>query len=133
MRQIANSFLLILFIVVLPGCAGVQRELSSCSAGMEGADWVVVQYTFDGHPFRCWELHGASVVNEASSDGIYWTNPSTNNLVHISGIYNRVQVTNDNWDKGFQEVGLTQDGCNELQSRTYDPTTGEYADKKSDG
>lgn len=86
----------ILWALMLAGCAGLGRECSSCKAGSFGADWIVVQYRYDGTPMKCWRLPQTSVTNEPESDGIYWKNPA-GHLVHISGWYNRVQVDHGDW------------------------------------
>jgi len=112
MRRFSIAFLLLLLV----GCAGLSRECSSCWAGSVGADWVVVQMTLDGHAFRCWELPSTSISNEDGSDGIYWKSP-TGHLVHISGMYNRVQVEGGNWESAYQELGLSREACKLIGER----------------
>src|SRR5207248_9568009 len=90
--------LAILAVVFLPACAGFGRMWASSCAENYGADWIVVQYRFDGAPLHCWKLKATSITNEDHSDGIYWKEPE--GLVHISGWYNRVQVHGD-----FQAAG----------------------------
>lgn len=118
--RVRNSLFLIviLFGVVLQSCAGWEKGCSSGCASSLGADWIIVQYTMSGEPFRCWALENVSVDNEAQSDGIYWLTP-TRNLVHISGTYNRVQVVGNRWDEGYAEVGLTEAGCSAIHSRVF--------------
>lgn len=77
---------------MLASCAGWQRDCDSCMATSVGADWIVVQYSAAGHPFNCWQLKGVGITNEHASDGIFWVDSKSGNLVHISGWYNRVQV-----------------------------------------
>ncbi len=120
----------VLLLVLFAGCAGTARSCSSCSADNFGADWVVVQYDFQGRPFRCWALQNQSITNEPQSDGIYWLSDH-GNLVHISGLYNRVQVENSRWDEAFAEVGLTQDTCEQLQHRRFDLERGSYGGQEN--
>ncbi len=100
--------------VMLVGCVAVNRDCASCMA----ENWVVVQLDLFGNPFRCWELQNVGIVNEDKSDGIFWQD--TNNLVHISGAYNRVQVVNRHWDEAFQALGLTQARCREIRQTVRD-------------
>ncbi|HVM90375.1 MAG TPA: hypothetical protein VMU11_00575 [Verrucomicrobiae bacterium] len=104
----------VVLLFFLGACAGTQRSCSSCAAEEMGANWVVVQMDMNGHAFRCWSLHGVSISNEEHSDGIYWLDSETGNLVHISGNYNRVQVGGDHWDHAYRELGLTQDLCQHI-------------------
>lgn len=110
---------LLLLLTFLSGCAGLQRGCSSGVASSFGADWVIVQMDDEGIPYRCWTLEDTSVTNEEGSDGIYWLSPN-GHLVHISGHYNRVQVEGGRWREAYQELGLTEDLCRAVQSRTLD-------------
>lgn len=101
------SFFVFLFLV---GCAGISRDCSSCNAESFGADWVVVQYRMDGEPLNCWQLHGKAVSNESGSDGIWWVSDG-GHLVHISGQYNRVQVTGSGFEAAAKEVGVDLRRC----------------------
>lgn len=92
MKRIVNVTLALLFI---GACSGTARDCSSCAASEFGADWIIVQYTNDGHPINCWQLHDEAVSNEEHTDGIFWK--SEGHLVHISGWYNRVQVDDGNY------------------------------------
>jgi hypothetical protein len=96
--------------LMLAGCAGFERGCSSTMAGSFGADWIVVQFDTAGHPFNCWVLQNTSISNEDHSDGIYWLEPS-GNLVHLSGWYNRVQVSNGAWVKAAKSLGVDKDAC----------------------
>lgn len=83
--------------LVLAGCAGFQRSCSADLAEDFGADWIIVQYNYNGGVVACWQLDGRSVANEREgSDGIYWAS-GFGHLVHISGWYNRVQVNNSDY------------------------------------
>lgn len=115
-----------LVILSMVGCAGMERGCASCTAQSFGADWVVVQMDLSGKPFRCWELRNVSISNEPQSDGIYWKDTTTDNLVHISGLYNRVQVERGNWDKAYTDIGLTKEACAFIRERTYDPADGQF-------
>lgn len=112
-----KRFLRYLPFLALLGCAGLQRDCSSCNAGSFGADWVVVQYRFDGTPINCWKLQNVGISNEEHSDGIFWQDPS-GHLVHISGWYNRVQVNGGNFDAAATAIGVEMARC---QNGTYKP------------
>ena len=111
----------LIFTFLLTGCAAVQRDCSSFGAENFGADWVVVQLDLNGQPFRCWALHKTSITNEQGSDGIWWRAPG-GNLVHISGLYNRVQVNNNNWSAAYHEVGITQETCSAISNHILTPS-----------
>lgn len=87
-----RKFRVALMCLLLTSCAGWQRTCSSSFATTFGSDWIIVQFGADGRPFNCWRLEGVSVANEEHSDGIYWQSED-GHLVHISGFYNRVQVS----------------------------------------
>jgi hypothetical protein len=111
-----NKLYRYLAALLLIGCAGTYRDCSSGCAGEFGADWVIVQVATDGQPFRCWDLHNVAVTNESNTDGIYWQD-SHGNLVHISGFYNRVQVTGGHWNEAFDQLGLTRETCTAIRSQ----------------
>ena len=97
-------------LTFLVGCAGANRQ---CSAGMAksfGANWVVAQCRYDGSVLRCWKLSDASIDNEPHSDGIYWQSPE-GHLVHISGWYNRVQVSHAGWEAAAASIGVDLSKC----------------------
>ena len=103
----------LILLVVLPlmaSCAGWSRCASSCKAESFGADWLIVQYRFDGTPLQCWRLVNKSVTNEDKSDGIYWKG-SDGNLVHISGWYNRVQVSDGGWESAAHDLRVDLGDC----------------------
>lgn len=112
-----RKILLTATVALLPACAGFSRGCSSSLAENFGADWVVVQLAFNGQPFRCWALTNVSITNEPSSDGIYWKD-TAGNLVHISGLYNRVQVINNQWPQAYQTLGLTEAVCKAVHDGT---------------
>lgn len=115
MKRVLNFLFVLAMALTFGGCAGFAR---GCSAGMAenfGSDWIIVQYSGMGEPFRCWELRGVSVANEEGSDGIYWQSED-GHLVHLSGHYNRVQVSGGAWDSAFSELGFTPDRCRQIQS-----------------
>ena len=95
----------------LASCAGLTRSCSSCSAEQFASDWLVVQYDMQGKPYNCWKLEETSVTNEPHSDGIYWLDGISQNLVHISGWYNRVQVERNQWDEAARSVGVDTAKC----------------------
>lgn len=112
MKKQLRPYQAILFLF-LAGCAGMSRSCSSCNAGAYGADWLVVQYRNDGTPISCWRLETTSISNEDHSDGIYWVDGKSGNLVHISGWYNRVQVERRQWDHAAKNLGIELAQCNE--------------------
>jgi hypothetical protein len=92
-------------------CAGVSRDVSSEIATQLGADWIVIQYRFDGVPINCWRLTRVGISNERASDGIFWKDSTTGHLVHISGWYNRVQVSNGDFVSAARLVGVDASSC----------------------
>lgn len=94
----------ILLLLTLAGCAGIGR---GCSSWSFGADWLIVQYRNDGTMFKCWRLPSTSVTK---SDGIYWKDPR-GHLVHISGWYNRVQVSDGDWAGAAGSLDLDLKAC----------------------
>lgn len=91
----------VIFLSLFIGCTGITR---GCSA-----DWIVVQYDMAMTPKACWILRNSSITNESGSDGIYWLDQESGNLVHISGWYNRVQVTRGRFEKAAQLIGVDLD------------------------
>ena len=74
---------------------------------------MIVQYSNDGKPIACWKLNRVSVANESGSDGIYWLDDSSGNLVHISGWYNRVQISGGNWANAAKHLGVDDKLCDD--------------------
>lgn len=100
-----------LLLLSLAGCVGLQRDCSSMWASdVTGADWIVVQYGYDGHPVACWQLRGVGITNEPHSDGIFWRE-GAGHLVHISGWYNRVQVASGDFDTAAKLLSVNRDHC----------------------
>ena len=118
--------------LTIAGCAGFSRGCASCTAQSFGADWVVVQADLHGKPFRCWELRNVSISNEEHSDGIYWVDTQSGNLVHLAGHYNRVQVVGNNWSNAFEHVGLTKAACEYIYSLQYNPVAREYEESATE-
>lgn len=94
-----------LALTMFMGCAGMQRGCSSFWATQAGADWIVVQYNAGGDPINCWKLQSVSITNEANSDGVYWREGS-GHLIHISGWYNRVQVSDGRYEEAAKLLGV---------------------------
>jgi len=91
-----------------------------------GANWVVVELTeAEAKPYRCWELHGVTITSEEGSDGIFWKDSQTGNLIHVSGSYDYVQVKGT-WDAAFQQLGLTKESCKAIRESRYDLKTERY-------
>lgn len=97
--------------LLLIGCANVKRNLYSDYAKQFGSNYIIVQYRADGVPMNCWQLKSTSISNEPNSDGISWIDSSTNNLVHISGWYNMVQVNNNDYEAAAKIVGADLAAC----------------------
>lgn len=117
----------IFLLVLLGGCAYLDRGCSSCGATAFGADWIVVELTEAGAKlYRCWELTNTTITSEESSDGIYWKDSSTGNLIHVSGSYDYVQVKNNNWADAFRQLNLSRESCKLIRSRQYDVKSGIY-------
>ena len=95
----------------LASCTSWSRDYSSWSASNLGANWIVVQYRFDGTPINCWKLHDVGISNETQSDGIYWKDSTSSSLVHISGWYNRVQVLTDDYRIAARLIGVDSGVC----------------------
>lgn len=116
-----------LAFIIMGGCAYMDRGCSSCGATAFGADWVVVELTEAGaKPYRCWELRNTTITSEQNSDGIYWKDSATGNLIHVSGSYDYVQVTGGRWSQAFAQLGLTQKTCSLIRARRYDPVKEKY-------
>lgn len=124
--MVRNHFILFLLCSTLAGCAGFNRGCSSWSARSFGADWVVVELGLDGTPYRCWTLNNVSITNEPSSDGIYWKDTATGNLVHISGSYDYVQVEGRNFEAALNYLGLDRRTCETIRTQRYNVETGAY-------
>jgi hypothetical protein len=100
----------VLALSSLLGCAGTMRGCAGWSAENFGADWVVVQFNAQGAPMNCWKLPQTSIGNEAASDGV-WGRETSGHLVHVSGWYNRVQVSNGDWSGAAKALGVDIDSC----------------------
>lgn len=107
-------------LLLMCGCASWQRDCNSGISSKFGADWIVLQYGFDGKPINCWKLNGAAISNETGSDGIYWESPS-GNLVHISGWYNRVQVFHNDYAGAAKQLGIDIASCGEGAYKPVQP------------
>lgn len=105
----SKFFRLSFLFMFVTGCAGFQRDCSSSCNSELGADWIIVQYKYDGVPMNCWKLHDAAVSNETGTDGIYWQYEG--HLVHVSGWYNRVQVAHAQWKQAATTLGVDDDKC----------------------
>ena len=92
-------------------CAGFERGCASCNAESFGSDWIVVQLSMNGQIIRCWRLDDVSITNEHQSDGIYWRESGSGHLVHISGWYNRVQVSGRNFESAAKTLGVDLTMC----------------------
>lgn len=117
-KILKSSWLKAVGALALVGCAGTMRSCHGCMAEEMGADWIVVQYKTDGIPMNCWRLPGTSVANEQGSDGIHWYETS-GHLVHISGWYNRVQVSHGDWAGAARTIGVDLESCGDGK---YSPT-----------
>lgn len=111
MKIIRRHFWTISLVFLLSGCASFFRSCSNWNAESFGSDWVVVQFNMEGHAFNCWKLRNVSITNEHGSDGIYWQDTKSGHLVHISGWYNRVQVTGGDYLEAARLVGVDVNKC----------------------
>jgi hypothetical protein len=98
-------------ILLITGCAGFSRDCSGWAASNLGSDWIVLQYGFDGKPINCWKLESTAIDNETHTDGIFWLDRHTRHLVHISGWYNRVQVSNGDFASAAKSIGIDLNKC----------------------
>ena len=105
-----KDFVLALVLLLVSGCARMERGCASGCANNLGADWLIVQYNNVGTPINCWKLDDVSVANEGNSDGIYWAS-DLGHLVHVGGWYNRVQVEGGRWSQAASEVGIDLARC----------------------
>lgn len=96
-------------LVFLASCAGLSKDCTSCSATNFGADWIVVQYKFDGAPMNCWKLQDVSLESEEHSDGIQWK--AEGHMMHLAGWYNHIQVTDGNWESAAKHMGIDLSRC----------------------
>jgi len=117
-----------LFIAIFSAsCASTGRFCTSCNAINFGGDWVLVELTeMQGTPYRCFMLHDVSLTSEEGSDGVYWKDRDTGNMVHISGSYDMVQVVDGNWTQAFAVVNLDRATCEAIQASAYDLERHEY-------
>lgn len=111
---------LLLLVLFLTGCAAISRDCTSCWAEGVGSEWLVVQLSAtSGEPVRCWKLEGkTSITSESRSDGIYWKDLDSGNMIHIAGFYNYIQVKNSAWEPAFKQLGITQEQCQALFNKT---------------
>ncbi len=109
MRNWKRTACMFLSALLLVGCAGFNRGCSSFNAQAFGSDWLIVQYSTSGEPINCWQPRNVSVSNEDRSDGIYWAEGG--HLVHISGWYNRVQVSAGRYADAAKLVGVDLNKC----------------------
>ena len=100
----------VLAILMITGCAGIERDCATCTAGNTGSDWIVVQYRNDGQPINCWKLANTAIANEEHTDGIFWQERN-GHLVHISGWYNRVQVVGGDYAGAAKSLGVDLTRC----------------------
>ena len=105
-----NKLVFFPLLLLVTACAGFERSCSSQMATSFGSDWIVLQYGFDGTPINCWKLNDTSIANEEHTDGIYWKDPA-GHLVHVSGWYNRVQVSSHDFDGAAKAIGVEMSGC----------------------
>ena len=90
-----------------------------------GADWVVVELRYDGTPFRCWELENVTLTSEMESDGIWWQLRG-GPIVHVSGVYDYVQVIDGDWEGAFEQINMTRLACTAVNTAVYSPDSGTY-------
>ena len=102
---------LALLLLLAIGCAGTMRDCSSSCASTLGSDWLLVQYQYDSKPMNCWQLKDTALASEGSN-GLFWKDSQTGNLVHVSGIaLNRVQISGGNWQAAADHLGVDLTAC----------------------
>jgi len=106
-----HRILILVGMLSLTACAGMGRSCSAFNAESFGSDWIVVQYDMNLSAKNCWELSDVSITNEEHSDGIYWKDTKLSHLVHISGWYNRVQVSGKNFSEAAKLLGVDIEQC----------------------
>jgi hypothetical protein len=106
-----KKILMGMVMLSLTACAGFQRGCTAWQAENYASNWIVTQNDMNMKPVHCWKLPDTSISNETSSDGIYWLDPHHHQLVHISGWYNRVQVSNGDWLTAADSVGIDLAKC----------------------
>ena len=122
-----HFWLFVAFCIFMVSCASIDRGCSSCYAVNVGADWVVVELTeVNGTPYRCWQLEGVALSSENGSDGIYWKDTVSGNLIHVSGSYDYVQVVRGNWYDAFKQINMTEEACRVVHNRVYDANSNRY-------
>lgn len=119
----------IVLIVFGTDCAGANRNCTSSFASAAGADWIVVQYDLTGIPIMCWRLPNTSIANESQSDGIYWQD-AAGNIVHISGLYNRVMVRNGKWSEAYRVIGVSEERCRDAARERLHWMDEQYGDEE---
>lgn len=96
--------------MLMAGCAGVRKDWAQTNASAYGADWIVVQYAFDGRPFHCWKLTGASLDSETGGS-INWQDTTHRHLMHVTGWENRVQVVDGDFATAARLLGVEAEKC----------------------
>lgn len=104
-------FIIFIICLTIIGCAGIDKSLTSCCATNIGADWVIVQLDMNGNPIMCWKVYSVSLTSENTLDGIYWKDTKTGNLIHLSGWYNFVQVSGNNYEQACKTLNIVCDKC----------------------
>lgn len=109
--RVRHTAKIALICVAVTGCANLNRGCAASNAENFGANWVITQFDMNGHVFNCWKLTNVSVTNEESSDGIYWAEGTLGHLVHVSGWYNRVQVSGNDYASAARLIGVDINAC----------------------
>jgi hypothetical protein len=99
----------VVLLLLVASCAWTDRQCNGACNGALGANYIVVQYRMDGTPLNCWRLQATSIGNEENSDGIYWNYKGQQ--IHLSGLYNYVQVSGENWDQAATEMSVNLSKC----------------------
>lgn len=99
-------------LVLLAGCASMNRSCSSSITQTFGGDWMITQVAMDGTPFNCWKLENISLTTDENGGGeIQWLDTETGHLMHVNGWHNQVQVANRDWAGAARELGVDADQC----------------------
>ncbi len=83
--------------------------------------YLLVQHAQDGRPFRCIELRGVNLRQDAHGPLAYWTDDRGNEFF-VATPYSAVAVHAGDWSRAFRSLGVTQQACDEIQQRVVHST-----------
>lgn len=95
---------------------------TSAALSNEGSGAVIVKYTADGVPFRCWLASGV-FVEVVEHQLVQWVTYQ-GNRVQITAPFVVVIVPEDAWGDAFAQLGLSRETCLTLNRSVYLPDKG---------